>query len=80
MDLLKIGRSLAEMIAQRPDFNLVPLSANDIDIVVIFCGCPRACGSKEEVRGRGRHYLLINDESLSDISVLGSNLFTALKE
>jgi len=51
------------------DFQLVPLSEEDVDIVVILCGCPRACGNKEEVRARAKQSLVIAGESLSGRAV-----------
>ena len=80
VDIPKVGRCLAEIVAQRADFALVPLSANDIDVVVIICGCSRACGNKVEVRARANRYLLINDERLSDITTIEANLLEAVKE
>jgi hypothetical protein len=50
---------------ERGDFQLVPLSENDIDVVVILCGCPRACGNKEEVRARARRSLFTAGESVN---------------
>jgi len=49
---------------KRRDFELVPLSERGIAIVVILCGCPRACGDKEEVRARAEQSLVIAGESL----------------
>jgi len=54
---------------RRGDFELVPLSERGIAIVVILCGCPRACGDKEEVRARARQSLIIAGESLGGESV-----------
>ena len=78
-DLMKLGRSLAETIAQRPDFESVPISTNDIDVIVILCGCPRACGNKEEVRTRGKRYLAVSDDSLSDTSILENSILACVK-
>ncbi len=74
MDLSRIGRSVAGVVALCPDFSLVPLSSGDIDVVVILCGCPRACANKDEVRRRAKRYLLINDESLGEAPLLEANL------
>ncbi len=79
MDLPKIARYLAQVVAGWLDFELVPLSANDIDVVIILCGCPRACGNKEEVRARAKHSLLIAGESLGGIPVSAANLPRAVE-
>ena len=64
VNLSRIARQLAQVAEQRGDFRLVPLSEKDINVVVILCGCPRACGDKEEVRARANQSLVIAGESL----------------
>ena len=65
VDLTRIVRHLNRMAEARGDFQLVPLSEHGIDIVVILCGCPRACGNKPEVRARARQSLLTAGESIN---------------
>jgi len=69
VDLTRIARHLAKMAEERGDFKFVPLSEDDIDVVVILCGCPRACGNKEDVRARAKRSLVIAGESLGWIAV-----------
>jgi len=64
VDLPRIAHHLAQVADKRRDFELVPLSESGIAIVVILCGCPRACGNKEEVRARAGQSLVIAGESL----------------
>ncbi|MBI4288479.1 MAG: hypothetical protein HY671_08645 [Chloroflexi bacterium] len=77
VDLLKIGRRLAEVIARRSDLELSPVSASDIDFIVVLCGCPRACANRDEVKARAKRHLLISDESLGDMDALESTLLAA---
>ena len=65
VDLSRIAGHLKSLAAKRGDFELVPLSQNDIDVVVILCGCPRACGNKEEVRSRARLCIVTSGESVN---------------
>ncbi|MCJ7655039.1 MAG: hypothetical protein MUO97_07040 [Dehalococcoidia bacterium] len=65
VDLSRIARHLAKVAEERGDFQIVPLSENDIDVVVILCGCPRACGNKEEVRARAKRSLFTAGESVN---------------
>ena len=65
MDLSRIARHLAKVAEERGDFQIAPLSENDIDVVVILCGCPRACGNKEEVRDRAKRSLFTAGESIN---------------
>lgn len=41
----------------------MPLCEDDIDMVVILCGCTRVCGNKEEVRARVKRSLVVAVES-----------------
>jgi hypothetical protein len=54
VDLSRIARHLKSVAAESGHFQLVPLSEDNINVVVILCGCPRACGNKEEVKARAR--------------------------
>lgn len=74
VDLRRIARHLAKMADERGDFQLVPLSENDIDVVVILCGCPRACGNKEEVKARAKRSLVTAGESVNRRPVSESEL------
>lgn len=69
MDLTGIARHLARVSELRGDFRLVPLSEEDIDVVVVLCGCLRACGNKEEVRTRAKHNIVIAGGSLGGRAV-----------
>ena len=75
----RIARHLAKVAEERGDFRLVPLSENDIDVVVILCGCPRACGNKEEVKARAKRSLFTAGESLNWQTVPESELPAAVE-
>jgi sulfite reductase beta subunit-like hemoprotein len=79
VDLSRIARHLAKVAEERGDFQLVPLSEN-IDVVVILCGCPRACGNKEEVRAGARRSLLTAGESVNRRAVPESELPVAVEQ
>lgn len=80
VDLSRIARHLAKVIQERGDFKLAPLSENDIDVVVILCGCPRACGNKEEVRARAKRSLVIAGESVNRRAVPEAQLPMAVEQ
>jgi hypothetical protein len=63
--LTSIARHLAKVAETRGDFQLVPLPESGIDLVVILCGCPRACGNKAEVRARAAKIILTAGESIN---------------
>jgi hypothetical protein len=79
VDLSRIARHLAKVAEERGDFQLVPLSEN-IDVVVILCGCPRACGNKEEVRARARQSLVTAGESVNRRAVPEPQLPIAVEQ
>ena len=67
------------MAEERGDFQLVPLSEENIDVVVVLCGCPRACGNKEEVKGRAKHSVITAGESVNRRPVPESELPLAVE-
>lgn len=79
VNLSKIARSIADMV-KRGDFVLVPLSDNTIDVVVILCGCPRACGNKEDVKARAKYHLLVAGERLNGKAVSEPHLSQAVQQ
>jgi len=80
VDLSRIARHLAKVAEERGDFQLVPLCENDIDVVVILCGCPRACGNKEEVRARAKRSLFTAGESVNRRAVPETQLPMAVEQ
>jgi sulfite reductase beta subunit-like hemoprotein len=80
VDLSRIARHLAKVAEEWGDFKLVPLSENDIDVVVILCGCPRACGNKEEVRARAKRSLFTAGESVNRQAVPETDLPTVVEQ
>jgi hypothetical protein len=79
VDLRRIARHLTKVSEERGDFHLVPLSENDIDVVVILCGCPRACGNKAEVKARAKKCLVTAAESVDGKFVPESELPAAVE-
>jgi len=80
VDLSRIARHLTKVAEERGDFQIVPLSENDIDVVVILCGCPRACGNKEEVRARAKRSLFTAGESVNRQTVPETQLPMAVEQ
>jgi sulfite reductase beta subunit-like hemoprotein len=77
VDLTRIARHLADLAKARGDFRIVPLSQDDVEVVVILCGCPRACGNKEEFKARARRSVVVTGESLAGRSVPEADLPSA---
>ena len=80
VDLSRIARHLAEIAEEPGEFRLVPLSENNIDIVVILCGCPRACGDKTEVRAKARRNLIVAGERIGRETTAEKHLPSAVQD
>ncbi|MBC8274598.1 MAG: hypothetical protein H8E40_06495 [Chloroflexi bacterium] len=80
VDLTRIARHLTKVAEARGDFQLVPLPEDGIDVVVILCGCPRACGNKAEVRARAGQSLLTAGESVNGRHVPEAHLPSTVEQ
>jgi len=67
------------MAAGEGAFDLAPLTDAGIGIVVILCGCPRACGDKEEVRASAERCLVVAGESVNGNPVADKSLPQAVE-
>ena len=70
IDLSKIGNELKEAIRREDDLIVASPESNDIDTIVILCGCARACGNKAEIRARARRSIVVAGGTL-DMMPLG---------
>ncbi len=50
VDLSRIARYLHTIAESCNDFEIVPLASGDAGVVVILCGCSRACADRAENR------------------------------
>ncbi len=66
------------MIADDADLDQVPLDGGDVDIVVILCGCPRACANKDEVKSLAKSDVVISGEGLKGVRVPEADLAVTL--
>ncbi len=80
VDLTRVARHLAQVAEQRGNFKLVPISEEDVDVVVILCGCPRACGNTAESRARAKRSLVVAGESLRGKTVPEEHLPSAVEQ
>jgi hypothetical protein len=78
--LTRIARHLTKMAKASGDFQLVPLSEDGLNVVVILCGCPRACGNKAEVKARAAKILLTAGESINGKTVPEAQLPSTVEQ
>ena len=80
VDLSRVAHHLVQLAGQHQDLELVSLDPDNLDMVVILCGCPRACGDKAEVRARAGLCLLVAGESVNRKPVAEAELPRAVEQ
>ena len=78
IDLSKIGNELKEAIRKEDDLIVVSPESNDIDTIVILCGCARACGNKEEIRAKARRSIVVAGEMIDMVPVAEKDISTTV--
>ncbi|MDD5311535.1 MAG: hypothetical protein PHO26_00670 [Dehalococcoidia bacterium] len=64
IDLSALGAEVRRFIARRESFELVPHDDLDIDILIVLCGCQRACADREDIKSHAKHSLVTAGEGL----------------
>ena len=72
--LADIGHQIEEALQEAPDINVVSRRSRKIDIMVILCGCPRACGDKKQARKRANHRIVVAGETVDLVPVAEKDL------
>ena len=78
IDLSKIGNELKEAVRKDNDLKLVAPESNHIDTMVILCGCPRACGNKEENRAKANRSIVVAAETIDMVPVAEKDISTTI--
>ena len=78
IDLSKIGNELKEAVRKDNDLKLVSPEGNDIDTMIILCGCPRACGNKEEIRTKANRSIVVAAETIDMVPVAEKDISTTV--
>jgi hypothetical protein len=66
------------MIADNADLDQVPLDGGDPDIVVILCGCPRACADRDDIKSLAKNDVVISGEGIRGVRVPEKDLAATL--
>jgi hypothetical protein len=64
IELSDIGHKIEDKLQESPDITVVSRRSKPIDVIVILCGCPRACGDKKRVRKRANHCIVVAGEMI----------------
>ena len=51
--------------ASRANIEIVPFDSPGINLLIILCGCLRACADKDEIKAQAGQHLIIAGQSLA---------------
>ena len=74
IELANTGHKIEEALQEAPDIDVVSRRSKAIDVMVILCGCPRACGDKKRTRKRAGHCIVVAGESVDLVPVAEKDL------
>lgn len=80
MDLSRIARHLRTIGERCKDFEIVPLVSRDVEVVVILCGCLRACADRAENRIGKLATVIVAGESVDGEPVRESGLAVGVEQ
>ncbi len=80
INLSQIGCDLLTAIEKEDDLVFVSPESNDINTLVILCGCARACGNKIETRARAKRSIVAAGETIDMTPVAEINISATITE
>jgi hypothetical protein len=76
IELSDIGHEIEAALQEAPDIDVVSLRSKAIDVMVILCGCPKACGDKKRVRKRAKHCVVMAGKTVDLVPFAEEELAT----
>jgi hypothetical protein len=73
-----LGAEVRSFSARQEFYEFVPHDDPDIDILIILCGCQRACVDREDVKSHAKHSLVIAGKSMRSSMVSEKDLAAIL--
>ena len=64
IDISGTGNSLKEAFGKEGSLSLVSPEDSNLDVIIILCGCARACGDTEEIRNRAPRSIVVAGEAI----------------
>ena len=64
IDISGTGDSLKEAFRKDDSLSLVSPEDSNIGVIVILCGCARACGATEEIRNRAPRSIVVAGQAI----------------
>ena len=65
IDLSDLAGHLRKYLSGREDIELIPVGSAGIDLLIVLCGCLRACADSDEFKRQSRHYIIVAGESMA---------------
>jgi hypothetical protein len=65
IDLSSLARQVKAHTAGRPDIEIVRSDSPGTDLLIILCGCLRACANKDEYKSQAGRNIIIAGQSLA---------------
>lgn len=74
IELSDIGHKIEAALQEAPDINVVSRRSKAIDVMVILCGCPKACGDKKRTRKKAEHCVVMAGATVDLVPVAEKEL------
>jgi hypothetical protein len=69
---------LRKYLSGSKGIELVPAGASGIDLLIVLCGCLRACADSDEFKQQARHHIIVAGESLEGARYDEIQIYAAL--
>lgn len=83
VNLSRLARYLQNIAEEHAVFQLLPLSLlprESVEVVVLLCGCPRACVNREDVKARAQASVVVAGKSVDGEYVPEPGLTSAVEQ
>ena len=74
IELSDIGHKIEEALQEAPDIEVVPHRSKPIAVMLILCGCRKACADKKRIRKRADHCIVMAGETVDLVPVAEKDL------
>jgi hypothetical protein len=74
IELSDIGHEIEKTLQEASDIEVVPYRSKPIDVMLILCGCRKACADKKRIRKKASHCIVVAGESVDLVPVAEKDL------
>ena len=69
IELSDIGHKIEGALQEAPDIDIVSRRSEQIDVMIILCGCLKACGDKKRTRKKAEHCVVMAGATVDMVPV-----------